>query len=129
MSLEKKFIFSAIFLDVAQGFGKVWHEGLVCKLNKMLPKQYAQLLTSYISNRLFRIKQEDEYSELREISAGVPQSSVLGPVFYLLFRNDHPRMEGVKVATFADDTALLAVGSSPEKANNKLQQASNQIFQ
>lgn len=34
----------------------------------MLPKQYEEILRSYISDRLYRIKQEDEYSGLKEIN-------------------------------------------------------------
>jgi hypothetical protein len=51
----------------------VWHEGLIHKINKMLLKQYVEIVTSYISERLFRIKQEEGYSDLKAIQAGVPQ--------------------------------------------------------
>jgi len=66
-------------LDVAQAFDKVWHEGLNHKLKLLLPVQYSRILESYISERYFRIKQEDAYSDLNKIEAGVPQGSVLGP--------------------------------------------------
>lgn len=39
-ALEEKQTCSALFLTVAQAFDKVWHEGLIYKLNKTLPKQY-----------------------------------------------------------------------------------------
>lgn len=127
-TFEENEVCSAVFLDVAQAFDKVWHEGLINKLNKMLPKQYVEILTSYISDRLFRIKQEDEYSDLKEIRAGVPQGSVLGPILYLLYTSDMPLLEGTTVATFADDTALLAVGKEQEISTRRLQVASNTIL-
>ena len=37
-SLEEKQVCTVLFLDVAKAFDKVWHEGLLYKLNKMLPK-------------------------------------------------------------------------------------------
>lgn len=126
-SLEGKKVCSSVFLDVAQAFDKVWHEGLKYKLYKLLPRQYASLLDSYISDRAFRIKQEDAYSDLKEINAGVPQGSVLGPVLYLLYTSDIPQLENDTIATFADDTAILAVGESHEEAANKLQTSINQI--
>jgi len=114
-------------LDVAQAFDKVWHKGLNYKLRIILPKQYAEILESYLAERFFRIKQGDAYSELEEIKAGVPQGSVLGPVPYLLYTSDLPVLESSTVATFADDTAMLAIGSSNEQSTVKLQTTINQI--
>jgi len=57
----------------------------------------------------------------------VPQGSVLGPVLYLLYTNDLPQPEGTTVATFADDTALVAVGGDIAEATKKLQRAADEI--
>lgn len=127
-ALEEKKVCSAVFLDVAQAFDKVWHEGLNLKLKYLLPKQYAEILESYLNKRFFRIKQEDSYSELKEIKAGVPQGSVLGPILYLLYTSDLPVLENNTVATFADDTAILAVGKRNEESIQKLQFAITQIY-
>lgn len=124
---ERKEVCSAVFLDVAQAFDKVWHEGLLFKLNKFLPRPFVQLLTSYLSDRLFRVRHEHEYSELKDIKAGVPQGSVLGPTLYLIFTCDLPSMENITVATFADDTALLAIGNDVAESTNKLQLANDCI--
>lgn len=93
----------------------------------MLPKQYVEILTSYISDRFFRIKQEDEYSNLKEIRAGVPQGSVLGPILYLLYTSDLPTPVDTIVATFADDTALLVAEKDQETSLRKLQMACNSV--
>lgn len=126
-ALEEKKVCSTMFLDVAQAFDKVWHEGLNYKLKTLLPNQYTEILKSYLTERFFRIKQDDAYSELKEIKAGVPQGSVLGPVLYLLYTSDLPELENNTVATFADDTAILAVGNSNEESTEKLQAAITQI--
>ena len=99
---------------------KVWHEGLNHKLRTILPKQYAEILESYLTERFFRIKQGDVYSELKEIKAGVPQGSVLGPVLHLLYTSDLQELENSIVATFANDTAILAVGNRNEESTGKL---------
>lgn len=54
----------------------------------MLPKKYVELLTSYISNRIFRIKLEDTYSDLKEKEASLPKGSVFGAIVYLLYTSD-----------------------------------------
>jgi hypothetical protein len=54
-SLEEKKVCSTLFLDVAQAFDKVWHEGLNHKLKLLLPVQYSSILKSYLSDRCFRI--------------------------------------------------------------------------
>jgi retron-type reverse transcriptase len=126
-TLEEKKVYSAVFLDVAQAFDKVRHEELNYKLRTVLLKQYAEILESYLAERFFRVKQGDAYSELKEIKAGVPQGSVLGPVLYLLYTSGLPNVENSTVATFADDTAILTVDSSNEESTGKLPTTINQI--
>lgn len=127
VALEERKVCSAVFLDVAQAFDKVWHEGLIYKLRCMLPNQYASILKSYLDGRHFRIKQQNTYSKLREIKAGVPQGSVLGPILFLLYTSDIPELENHTMATFADDTAILAVGRTNEESTEKLQIGINKI--
>jgi hypothetical protein len=53
--------YSAIFLDIAHAFDKVWHVALMNKLKNTLPRQFAQILESYITERMFCVKQEVVY--------------------------------------------------------------------
>jgi hypothetical protein len=112
---------------VAHEFHKVWHEGLFHKLELLLPIEYSQILNSYLSDCYFRVKQEDEYSGLKPVKAGVPQGGVLSPVLYVIYTSDLPQPEGTTLATFADDIAIMAVGGEVEEATNKLQCAADQI--
>lgn len=120
-ALENKKVCSAVFLDVAQAFDKVWHGGLEYKLQRDLPTKYFEILKSYINGRHFRVKHEEEYSSLKSIDSGVPQGSVLGPILYLLYTRDLPPVEDGVTATFADDTALIAVADTAEESANMLQ--------
>jgi hypothetical protein len=126
-ALEEQQVCCTVFLDVAQAFDTVWHEGLFYKLELLLPTKYSQILKSYLLERYFRVRQEDEYSGLKPIKAGVPQGSVLGLVLYLIYMSDIPQPEGTTVATFSDDTVIMAVGGDVEYATNKLQRAADEI--
>ena len=53
---------SAIFLDISQAFDRVWHEGLLFKLKKVLPLNYYLFIRSYLSKRYFFVNSENEVS-------------------------------------------------------------------
>lgn len=125
---EKKYC-PAVFLDVSQAFDRVWHEGLIYKISKIVPQNYCQLLESYLSERKFRVSHEDTYSNFYPATAGVPQGSVLGPFLYLLYTSDIPTTETTFIGTFADDTVVLASSESQNQAVEYLQQALDKISQ
>jgi hypothetical protein len=120
-AIETKQYCSAGFLDISKAFDKVWHTGLLYKLRQSLPLNYFLLLKSYLNYRHFRVKVGNEYSELLPVHAGVPQSSVLGPLLYLLYTSDLPSSPDITTATFAEDTTILAIDPSPAIASPKLQ--------
>jgi len=118
---EGRKLCTAVFLDVAQAFDKVWHTGLLYKLKSALPSSYYLLLKTYLHSRYFQVKYNNSYSACHEVLSGVPQGSVLGPLLYLLFTADLPTTNHTTIATFADDTGLLAVHSDPIVASQHLQ--------
>ena len=73
------------FFDISKAFDKVWHKGLLHKL-KLVGIRGALLdwFESYVSNRQQRVVLDGQSSDWRQIEAGVPQGSVLGPLLLLI---------------------------------------------
>jgi hypothetical protein len=120
-ALETKQYCSATFLDISQAFDRVWQTVLLHKVRQFLPLSYYLILKSCLHSRHFQVKVEDSYTDLLPVNAGVPQGSVFGPLIYLLYTADLPTSPDSTIATFADDTAILATDPDPAIASQKLQ--------
>jgi hypothetical protein len=117
----------AAFPDINQAFDKVWHEGLLYKLETLFPDSIYQILKSYLANRYFPIKYMEAYTSLRPVLSGVLQGSVLVPLLYLLNTAGLPTTADSTTATFADDTAVLTAHEDPTMATHRLQVHLNKI--
>jgi hypothetical protein len=127
--MRKETLCTAVFLDVAQAFDKVWHTGLLHKIRNTFPSPYYLLLKSYITDRYFQIKFNNSYPNCYQVKSGVPQGSVLGPLLYLIYTADMPTTNITTIATCADDTALLAANNDPIVASKYLQHHLNLLQQ
>ena len=66
------------------------------------------LLRDYLSERDQEVFSGGKMSSFRRIECGVPQGSILGPLFFLIYINDLPKTcQKSGVVLFADDTALV----------------------
>ena len=105
---EKKYVIS-IFIDFKKAFDTVDHEILLHKLEYYGIRGIANnFFRSYSTNRRQYTVINGIKSDLRTVSCGVPQGSVLGPLFFLLYINDLHNGIGCNAARlYADDTALI----------------------
>lgn len=106
-----------VSLDLSRAFDSVWHEGLLLKMQLAgYPRGLLRLLASYFQDRTFRPRAGCFLGDPRPISCGVPQGSILGPKLFVIYTADIPRVPNVDVATYADDTALLAASIRCERS-------------
>jgi hypothetical protein len=120
-ALNNKQYCTAVFLDIAQAFDKVWHPGLLFKIKKLLPSHYFLLLRSCLRNRSFVVKVNNETSKRLPIHSGVPQGILLSPFLKTLYTHNLPTSHKTLIGTFADDTAIFATHDNPATATTNLQ--------
>ena len=117
----------ATFFDLRKAFDTVNTDILKKKLERSgVRNAVLNWCANYLSNRKQCTYVNGVTSSLLPVTCGVPQGSVLGPLFFLVFVNDiQGALEDCKVKLYADDTVLYQSGLNGEIAANKLQQSVN----
>ena len=107
------------FLDISRAFDKVWHEGLLYKLESFgISGNLPKLFQSYLNNRQQRVVLNGQYSKWAPVLAGVPPGSILGPLLFLIYINDLRENLKSSAKLFADDTLLFStVYNAAESVN------------
>ena len=99
----------AVALDISKAFDRVWHAGLLHKLKSYgISGQIFGLISSFLSNRCFRVVLDGKSSQEYPVNAGVHQGSILDPTLFLLYINDLPDDVICNSAIYADDTTLYS---------------------
>jgi hypothetical protein len=88
----------SVSLDIEKAFDSIWRPCLLYKLSKLhFSSSLIKLISSFLSNRKFRVTVEVEMSTPRDIESGVPQGSVLAPTLYSVYINNTPQIPNPRV--------------------------------
>ena len=94
-------------LDFAKAFDKVPHKRLLSKLTSYgITGNTHNWITSFLSNRKQRVSVNGALSDITDVTSGVPQGSVLGPILFLLYINDINENIQSSIRLFADDSII-----------------------
>ena len=103
----------AVFIDLSKAFDTIDHSILLNKLEHYgIRGMSLKLFESYLCNRVQQVSFNSIASSLLNITCGVPQGSILGPVLFLLYINDINKCSMyLNFIMFADDTTIIYVGN------------------
>ena len=129
-ALEMKKQVDVIYLDVSKAFDRVPHEKLLFKLESLgISGPLLSWFRSYLTGRRHRVVLNNEASDFLSVTSGVPQGSNLGPLLFLIFINDMPKVisRETSLPLFADDSKCFRLVLGQDDGD-QLQDDLNELF-
>ena len=109
-SMDEGYEIRGVFLDISKAFDKVWQEGLVFKLKQNgISGNLLNIFEDFLRNRKQRVVLNGQASNWKNIHAGIPQGSMLGPLLFLININDLAENLSSNPKLFVDDASLFSV--------------------
>lgn len=111
-NIENKLFTLGLFLDFKKAFDSVKHDILLIKLSRYGVRGIAlDIVKSYLENRMQYTKIGNATSHFGEITCGVPQGSILGPLLFIIYINDIANIPLTPdIILYADDTNVFFSG-------------------
>ena len=97
----------SVFTDYSNAFDTVDYKILLRKLHVLhFANSSLSLINSYLSGRKQYIQIDDKRSTRTNVTCGVPQGSILGPILFNLYVHDMSENTTATCLQFADDTTI-----------------------
>ena len=121
-SLNNKQIAVLLLLDYSKAFDVLEHPILLKKLEHYGIRGHAlNWFKSYLSNRQQYVTINGTDSCPRNITYGVPQGSILGPLLFVIYINDLPHISNLaNFILYADDANIIITGNTEGEVQVKL---------
>lgn len=119
----------ALFIDLSKAFDTINHSIMIAVLKDLgVTGKYLKWFESYLSDRQFKVKIKNGYSDNKNCEYGVPQGSNLGPILFIMYMNNIFKVvKYVKIWAYADDILIIASHKDLDIAKRLLQHDFNKI--
>ena len=123
-------VFGALLTDLSKAFDCIPYDLIIAKLEAYgFQMDALKLIYDYLSSRKQRVKTNGEFSPWSDIEYGVPQGSILGPLLFNIHLFDlFYFLEGIYIASYADDTTLYTVKETRVSVINALKTSLQKLF-
>ena len=130
-ALDSNCYVAAVLMDLSKAFDCLPHDILLCKLGCYgLFQKAVNLLASYLSDRKQQVKIGNVTSKWADISKGVPQGSILGPLLFNVFINDiFYFIQKGTLYNYSDDNSLSFHSPNFDNLLHFLQNASKTLIE
>lgn len=119
-----------ILLDLQKAFDTVDHKILCSKLKSIgLNPNSITWFKSYLNSRSQIVSINGTSSKPMDVTCGVPQGSILGPLLFLIYVNDMKSAINCKLLLYADDSALIVSDKDVDFIEKSLSSELNNVRQ